>query len=109
MTNFYILGKHKILWLQFSFSNSNTTLVIFEHIISFLMIFCEFKFFLIFLAVLQRNIRIRMILSERVYTLRNRKKHLFSLMELNKTKNDTSFVQIKVFHVWLSHDKYFKN
>ncbi len=51
------------------------------------------------LAVLKRNVRIRMILSERVYTIRNRKKHLFSLMELNKIKNDSSFIQIKVFHV----------
>ena len=49
-------------------------------------------------AVLDRDIRVRMILSERVYTERNRKKFLFSLMDLNKVKNGT-FVEVKVFHV----------
>ena len=51
-----------------------------------------------FSAVLERDIEVRMILSERVYTMKNRKKFLFSLMDLNKQKNGT-FVQIKVFHV----------
>ena len=37
-------------------------------------------------------------MSERVYTEKNRKKFLFSLMDLNKVKNDT-FVEVKVFHV----------
>ena len=49
-------------------------------------------------AVLERDVRVRMILSERVYTVGNRKKFLFSLMDLNKVKNDT-FVEVKVFHV----------
>jgi hypothetical protein len=39
-----------------------------------------------------------MILSERVYTEGNCKRFLFSLMDLNKAKNDT-YVKVKVFHV----------
>jgi hypothetical protein len=48
--------------------------------------------------VLKRDVQVRMILSERVYTERNRKKFLFSLMDLNKVKKAT-YVQVKVFHV----------
>ncbi len=40
-------------------------------------------------------------MSERVYTQNNRKKFLFSLMNLNKEKKDT-FVEIKVFHASIS-------
>ena len=79
--------------------DQNYTIIIFLlFIVEIFLISIILWFSLLSQAVLKRDIKVRMILSERVYTQNNRKKFLFSLMDLNKEKKDT-FVEVKVFHV----------